>query len=180
MNRSVDSVKIKQASRGSIRIRSVKANGLDIIFYTLLLSGLCAAILFILCMKGGTFGVYFELWRVLLCIPLIILATLPAQLLRELRTESGGNQNDRAFEIVDGFKIVLFDIDGVHRAGHIAATAIDTTVRVENGMPVLDMDGTGGAYARAVGAADTKIVLEFQRVVEIFRHVERLKGMRDV
>ncbi|MBQ9195756.1 MAG: hypothetical protein IJ157_00830 [Clostridia bacterium] len=68
-----------------IRIDRVKANGLDIIFYTLMLSVLCAAILLIMCMKDGKFGVYFDLWRVLVCIPLIILATLPAQLLRELR-----------------------------------------------------------------------------------------------
>lgn len=68
-----------------IHIDRVKANGLDIIFYTLLLSVLCAAILLIMCMKDGKFGIYFELWRVLVCIPLIILATLPAQLLRELR-----------------------------------------------------------------------------------------------
>ncbi|MBQ8082009.1 MAG: hypothetical protein IJ240_08960 [Clostridia bacterium] len=68
-----------------IRIRQVKSNGLDIIFYMLLLSALVAAILLILCMKDGKFGIYFELWRVLLSIPLIVLATFPAQLLKELR-----------------------------------------------------------------------------------------------
>lgn len=68
-----------------IRIQRVKANGLDIIFYTLMLSALAAAILLIMCMKDGKFGVYFDHWRVLVSIPLIILATLPAQLLRELR-----------------------------------------------------------------------------------------------
>ncbi len=69
-----------------IRILRQKANGLDIMFYTILLSVLAAAVLLILCMKGGKFGLYFDLWRVLVSIPLIILASYPAQLLRELRT----------------------------------------------------------------------------------------------
>ena len=68
-----------------IRIMRMKANGLDIMFYTMLFSVLAAVIMLILCMKKGVFGVYIELWRVLLCIPLIILATYPLQLLKELR-----------------------------------------------------------------------------------------------
>ena len=68
-----------------IRIVRPKANGLDIMFYTALASVLLAVILVILCFKGGVFGVYFDLWRVLVCIPLILLALLPLQLLRELR-----------------------------------------------------------------------------------------------
>ncbi len=68
-----------------IRIVRLRANGLDIMFYTALASILLAVILFILCFKGGVFGVYFDLWRVLVCIPLIILALLPLQMLRELR-----------------------------------------------------------------------------------------------
>ena len=58
-----------------IRILSVKANSLDIIFYTLVLSLLCAAVLLILCMKDGKFGLYFDFWRVAVSIPLIILAS---------------------------------------------------------------------------------------------------------
>ena len=69
-----------------IRILSVKSNGADITFYMILLSVLAAAVLFLLCMKGGKFGLYLELWRVVVSIPLIVLATYPAQLLRELRT----------------------------------------------------------------------------------------------
>ena len=69
-----------------IRILSVKSNGADITFYMILLSVLAVAVLFLLCMKGGKFGLYLELWRVVVSIPLIVLATYPAQLLRELRT----------------------------------------------------------------------------------------------
>ncbi len=68
-----------------IRIIRLKANGLDIMFYTMFASVLLAAILIILCFKGGVFGVYFDLWRVLVSIPLIMLVLLPLQLLRELR-----------------------------------------------------------------------------------------------
>ena len=69
----------------TIRIVRLKANGLDIMFYTALASILLAAILLILCFKGGVFGIYFDLWRVLVSIPLIILVLLPLQLLKELR-----------------------------------------------------------------------------------------------
>ena len=69
-----------------IRIIRLKANGLDIIFYTFLFCLLAAAILYIMCMKDGKFGIYFELWRVLVSIPLIIFSTYPLQLLKELRT----------------------------------------------------------------------------------------------
>lgn len=68
-----------------IRIVRPKANGLDIMFYTALASVLLAVLLVILCFKGGVFGVYFDLWRVLVSIPLILLTLLPLQLLRELR-----------------------------------------------------------------------------------------------
>ena len=69
-----------------IHIQRMKANGLDIIFYTFVFSLLAAAILYILCMKDGKFGVYFELWRVLVSMPLIILAYFILQPLKELRT----------------------------------------------------------------------------------------------
>ena len=69
----------------TIRIVRLKANGPDIMFYTALASILLAAILLILCFKGGVFGIYFDLWRVLVSIPLIILVLLPLQLLKELR-----------------------------------------------------------------------------------------------
>lgn len=68
-----------------IHIQRMKANGLDIIFYTFLFSVLAAAILWILCMKDGKFGIYFDLWRVGVSIPLIILAYFVLQPLKELR-----------------------------------------------------------------------------------------------
>ena len=69
-----------------IHIQRMKANGLDIIFYTFVFSVLTAAALYILCMKDGRFGIYFDLWRVLASIPLIILAYFVLQPLKELRT----------------------------------------------------------------------------------------------
>ena len=69
-----------------IRIRSVKSNGLDIIIYMILFSALVAAVLLIMCMKDQKFGVYFDLWRVLVSIPLIIIAYFVLQPLKELRT----------------------------------------------------------------------------------------------
>ena len=69
-----------------IRIQRMKANGLDIMFYTFVFSVLVAAIMFILCMKDGKFGVYFELWRVAVSIPLIIITYFVLQPLKELRT----------------------------------------------------------------------------------------------
>ena len=60
-----------------IRIKRMKSNGLDIMFYTMFFSVLAALILIILCMKKGVFGIYFELWRVLLCIPQIGRASWP-------------------------------------------------------------------------------------------------------
>ena len=68
-----------------IHIQRMKAHGLDIIFYTFLFSVLAAAILWILCMKDGKFGIYFDLWRVGVSIPLIILAYFVLQPLKELR-----------------------------------------------------------------------------------------------
>ena len=69
----------------TIHIERMKANGLDIIFYTIVFSVLAAAILFLLCMKEGKFGIYLDLWRVLVSIPLIILAYFVLQPLKELR-----------------------------------------------------------------------------------------------
>ena len=69
-----------------IHIVRLKANGLDIIFYTFIFSVLAAIILIVLCMKDGKFGLYLDLWRVLVSFPLIILAYFVIQPLRELRT----------------------------------------------------------------------------------------------
>lgn len=69
-----------------VRIVRPKANGLDVMFYTALSSLLIAALFFILCVKDGKLGFYFDLWRVLVSIPLILITLVPLQLLRELRT----------------------------------------------------------------------------------------------
>ena len=68
-----------------IRIERMRANGLDVMFYTIVFSGLAALILFSLCMKDGVFAFYLETWRVLVSIPLIILAYFVLQPLKELR-----------------------------------------------------------------------------------------------
>ncbi len=68
-----------------IRIQRLRANGLDIIIYTILFSVITAAVFLILCMKQGVFGIYFDFWRVLTSIPLIILDYFILQPLKELR-----------------------------------------------------------------------------------------------
>ena len=68
-----------------IRIVGMKSGGLDVMFYSGVFAVVVAAVFFVLCLKDGTFGVYLDLWRVLVSIPLIVLALVPLQLLKELR-----------------------------------------------------------------------------------------------
>ena len=68
-----------------IRIVGMKSGGMDIMFYAGAFAVVVAAIFFILCLKDGTFGVYLDLWHVLVSIPLIVLSLVPLQLLKELR-----------------------------------------------------------------------------------------------
>ena len=70
---------------GGIRLLGRKTGGLDTMFYAALCSGLMLAVFFVLTRKGGVFGFYFDLWRVLLSILLILPVTWLIQLLRELR-----------------------------------------------------------------------------------------------
>ena len=68
-----------------IRIVGMKSGGLDIMFYAGVFAVIVGAVFFVLCLKDGQFGFYFDLWRVLVSIPLIVLAPVPLQLLRERR-----------------------------------------------------------------------------------------------
>lgn len=68
-----------------VRIVGMKSGGMDIMFYAGVFAIIIAAIFFILCLKEGQFGIYLDLWRVLVSIPLIVLSLVPLQLLKELR-----------------------------------------------------------------------------------------------
>ena len=68
-----------------IRIVGMKSGGLDVMFYSGVFAVVVAAVFFVLCLKDGAFGIYLDLWRVLVSIPLIVLALVPLQLLKELR-----------------------------------------------------------------------------------------------
>lgn len=68
-----------------IKILSYKRPWFDIFFYSAILSLLMIAILYILFIQDGKFVINFELWRVLVSIPLIMIAYLFKQLLDELR-----------------------------------------------------------------------------------------------
>ena len=68
-----------------IKLLGYKKPWFDIIFYSAGLS-LCALILFyLLFIHNGKFEISFPLWRVLVCIPLIMILLLFKQLLEELR-----------------------------------------------------------------------------------------------
>ncbi len=68
-----------------IKLLDRKRNGFDIYFYSACLSLLIVAILALICVHDGQFRIEFVLWRVLVCIPLIILAYIFKQLLKELK-----------------------------------------------------------------------------------------------
>lgn len=68
-----------------IKILSYKRPWFDIFFYSAILSILMLAIIYLLFIQGGKFVINFELWRVLVSIPLIMLCYLFKQLLDELR-----------------------------------------------------------------------------------------------
>ena len=68
-----------------IKIISYKSPRFDIIFYSFLLSALMVALFFILFIHDDKFAIDFTLPRVLIGIPLIMLAYLFKQLLDELR-----------------------------------------------------------------------------------------------
>ena len=68
-----------------IKLIQYKSPRFDIIFYSAILSALTAVIFFLLFIHKGKFEINFELWRVLVCIPLIMIAYVFKQLLDELR-----------------------------------------------------------------------------------------------
>ena len=72
-----------------IKIISYKRPRFDIIFYSFLLSAILVALFYLLFIHQGQFKIDFPLWRVLVCIPLIILAYIFKQLLDELRVYPG-------------------------------------------------------------------------------------------
>ena len=68
-----------------IKLLQYKSPRFDIIFYSSILSLLVIAIAYLILIHDGKFEVRFDLWRVLICIPLIILSYIFKQLLEELR-----------------------------------------------------------------------------------------------
>lgn len=68
-----------------IKIIQAKRNGFDIMFYSCILSILVVLIVALICVHDGEFKIEFVLWRVIVCIPLIVLAYIFKGLLNELR-----------------------------------------------------------------------------------------------
>lgn len=68
-----------------IKIIQSKRNGFDIAFYSGLLTLLVVLILYLICVNDGEFKIEFNLWEVLICMPLVILAYFMKQLLDELK-----------------------------------------------------------------------------------------------
>lgn len=68
-----------------IKLLQYKSPRFDIIFYSSILSLLVIVIAYLILIHDGKFEVRFDLWRVLICIPLIILSYIFKQLLDELR-----------------------------------------------------------------------------------------------
>lgn len=68
-----------------IKILQPKRNGFDIMFYSCMLSILVVVILALICIHDGEFRIEFVLWRVIVCIPLMVLTYFFKQLLDELR-----------------------------------------------------------------------------------------------
>ena len=68
-----------------IKLLQYKSPRFDIIFYSSILSLLVIVVAYLILIHDGKFEVRFDLWRVLICIPLIILSYIFKQLLEELR-----------------------------------------------------------------------------------------------
>ena len=68
-----------------VKLLQFKTPKFDIIFYSAALSGLMLAIMYLIFIHEGKFKIDFVLWRVLVSIPLIILAYWLKELLDELR-----------------------------------------------------------------------------------------------
>ena len=72
-----------------IKIIRYKSPRFDIIFYSFILSAILAGLFFLLFIHNGEFKIDFPLWRVLVSIPLVMLAYVFKQLLDELRVYPG-------------------------------------------------------------------------------------------
>ena len=68
-----------------VKLIQYKSPRFDILFYSSLLSFLMLAVMYLIFIHDGKFKIDFVLWRVLVCIPLIILAYWIKELLDELR-----------------------------------------------------------------------------------------------
>jgi len=68
-----------------IKLLQYKSPRFDIIFYSSILSLLVIVVAYLILIHDGKFEVRFDLWRVLICIHLIILSYIFKQLLDELR-----------------------------------------------------------------------------------------------
>ena len=68
-----------------IKLLQFKSPRFDIIFYSAILSVLMCAIIYLVFIHDGKFKIDFVLWRVLVCIPLIMLSYWLRELLEELR-----------------------------------------------------------------------------------------------
>ena len=68
-----------------IKLLQYKRPWFDIMFYSFILSALMIIILGLLFYHDGQFKINFVLWRVIVCIPLVILTYWLRQLLDELR-----------------------------------------------------------------------------------------------
>ena len=99
-------------------------------------------------------------------------------LFRKLRTEGGGHQDDRALVVVDGLEIILLDVDGVHRTGQVAASAVHAAVGLQPRMPLLHMDGACRTDTGAVRAADAQIRLELQGMMKTLLHAYAFLGTK--
>ena len=68
-----------------IKLLEYHRPGFDIMFYSALLGILVVVILALICVHDGKFVIKFSLVRVIICLPLLILAYIFKQLLDELR-----------------------------------------------------------------------------------------------
>ena len=69
-----------------IRITRFRSGGLDILFYSALLGIITTMIMFILFWRNGHFVLEFTLGRTLISFPLVMIALILIQMLREIRT----------------------------------------------------------------------------------------------
>lgn len=68
-----------------IKLLQFKSPRFDILFYSALLSAMMLAVIWLIFIHDGKFKIDFVLWRVLVCIPLIMLSYWLKEMLDELR-----------------------------------------------------------------------------------------------